>query len=72
MCIRDRKSSPWRTLVVAEELARLPENEDIILNLNEPADEEMYKFSEWVKPGRNLMSVSYTHLDTGQKFNLWI
>ncbi|MBS6234527.1 MAG: NPCBM/NEW2 domain-containing protein, partial [Clostridiales bacterium] len=49
------KSSPWRTLVVAEELARLPENEDIILNLNEPADEEMYKFSEWVKPGRNLM-----------------
>ena len=35
------KSSPWRTLVVAEELAQLPENEDIILNLNEPADEEL-------------------------------
>ncbi|WP_195451344.1 NPCBM/NEW2 domain-containing protein [Anaeromassilibacillus sp. 1001302B_160321_C8] len=50
-----QKSSPWRTFVVAEELARLPENEDIILNLNEPADEDMYKFSEWVKPGRNLM-----------------
>ena len=49
------KCSPWRTFVVAEELARLPENEDIILNLNEPADEDMYKFSEWVKPGRNLM-----------------
>ncbi|WP_050699188.1 NPCBM/NEW2 domain-containing protein [Anaeromassilibacillus senegalensis] len=65
-----QKSSPWRVFVVAEELASLPGNEDIILNLNEPADEDMYKFSEWVKPGRNLMLGAGS--ETTESLKSWI
>jgi 2',3'-cyclic-nucleotide 2'-phosphodiesterase (5'-nucleotidase family) len=49
-------STPWRTFVIGETLAELPINSDIILNLNTPADESLYKFSEWVRPGKNLMT----------------
>jgi len=48
-------ATPWRVFVIGETLAKLPENSDIILNLNDPADEETYKFSEWVKAGKNIM-----------------
>jgi len=48
-------STPWRVIVVAEELRKLPLNSTIIPNLNPPPNEGLYKFSEWVKPGKNLM-----------------
>ena len=41
--------TPWRTFVMADKLTGLQDNSTIVLNLNEPADEETYKFSEWVK-----------------------
>lgn len=47
----DPAATPWRVLVVGDEVKNLPENSDIVQNLNEQADENTYKFSEWVRPG---------------------
>ena len=47
----DPSSTPWRVFVIGDEVKNLPENADIITNLNEAPDEDTYKFSEWVKPG---------------------
>ncbi len=43
--------TPWRAFVIGEELLDLPENSDLILNLNEAPDEEIYNFDEWVEAG---------------------
>lgn len=43
--------SPWRVFVIGDEATDLLENDTIIQNLNEPADEETYHYSEWVDPG---------------------
>ncbi|HIW85125.1 MAG TPA: glycoside hydrolase family 97 N-terminal domain-containing protein [Candidatus Eubacterium faecipullorum] len=48
-------ASPYWTFVIGDSLADLPENKDIILNLNDEPDEEQYRFSQWVKPGKALM-----------------
>ncbi|MDR2671092.1 MAG: glycoside hydrolase family 97 N-terminal domain-containing protein, partial [Oscillospiraceae bacterium] len=48
-------ATPWRVLVVAETLKELPLHSDIVLNLNDKPNEALYRFSEWVKPGKNLM-----------------
>ncbi|MDR0380476.1 MAG: NPCBM/NEW2 domain-containing protein [Oscillospiraceae bacterium] len=44
-------TSPWRVVVCAGDLTKLPKNADIIANLNEAPDEAAYGFSQWVKPG---------------------
>lgn len=48
-------ASPYWTFVVGDSLSDLPENKDIILNLNDKPDEEKYQYSKWVKPGKALM-----------------
>lgn len=48
-------ASPYWTFVVGNSLSDLPENKDIILNLNDEPDEEKYQYSQWVKPGKALM-----------------
>lgn len=45
------KVSPWRVFVIGDKPTDLLENDTIIQNLNEPADEETYGFSEWIDPG---------------------
>ena len=48
-------ASPYWTFIIGDSLADLPENKDIILNLNDKPDEEKYQYSQWVKPGKALM-----------------
>lgn len=48
-------ASPYWTFVIGDSLEDLPENKDIILNLNDEPDENQYRFSQWVKPGKALM-----------------
>ena len=50
------KSTPWRALVVGEDAAELAAHNDLVLNLNEPADESTYAFSKWVEAGACLMT----------------
>jgi len=50
----DPSATPWRVIVVAEELRKLPLNNTIVMNLNDKSDEKKFQFSEWVKPGKNL------------------
>lgn len=42
-------ATPWRVIVVAERPADLLQNNDIILNLNEPSK---IKHTSWIKPGK--------------------
>ena len=51
-------ATPWRTFVIGASAAQLPANSTIVQNLNEPADEETYAFSEWVEPGACLRAAS--------------
>jgi len=44
-------ATPWRAFVIGDELLDLPENSDLILNLNDAPDEEIYNFDEWVEAG---------------------
>jgi hypothetical protein len=44
-------ASPWRVLVIGDEPKDLLKNHVIIQNLNEPADEDTYQFSQWLEPG---------------------
>ena len=48
----DPAATPWSTFVVGATLERLPENSDIILNLNEAPEGDF----SWVKPGKNIMT----------------
>lgn len=47
--------TPWRTMVIADEETDLLENASVVMNLNEPAEEDIYQYSDWVDPGTAVM-----------------
>lgn len=47
--------SPWRTMVISDEETDLLENASVVMNLNEPAEEDIYQYSDWVDPGTAVM-----------------
>ncbi|MFI1743264.1 glycoside hydrolase family 97 catalytic domain-containing protein [Thalassobellus sediminis] len=73
-------STPWRVIMVAEKPGELLENNDIVLNLNNP---NQIKNTSWIKPGKVIRSnlttkeakecvdfaaqrnLQYVHLDAG-------
>lgn len=73
-------STPWRVIMVAETPGELLENNDIVLNLNEP---NQIQNTSWIKPGKVIRSnlttkdakecidfaaehnLQYVHLDAG-------
>tara|TARA_R110002050_G_scaffold81133_1_gene173426 strand:+ start:35644 stop:37590 length:1947 start_codon:yes stop_codon:yes gene_type:complete len=73
-------STPWRVVMVAENPGELLENNDIVLNLNEP---NQIQNTSWIKPGKVIRSnlttkeakecidfavernLQYVHLDAG-------
>jgi len=48
-------TTPWRVVMVADSPARLLENNDIILNLNDPCE---IKDTSWIKPGKVIREVT--------------
>ena len=50
-------TTPWRVIMIAESPGRLLENNDIILNLNEPS---AIKDTSWIKPGKVIREVTLT------------
>ena len=66
-------TTPWRVLMVAASPGELLENNDIILNLNEPCAIED---PSWIKPGKviramgNTIDVSKAYIDFAVKHNL--
>lgn len=50
-------TTPWRVISIADSPARLLENNDIILNLNEPC---AIKDTSWIKPGKVIREVTLT------------
>ena len=50
-------TTPWRVIMIAESPGRLLENNDIILNLNEP---NAIKNNSWIKPGKVIREVTLT------------
>ncbi len=50
-------TTPWRVIMIAESTGRLLENNDIILNLNEP---NAIKNTSWIKPGKVIREVTLT------------
>ena len=63
-------ASPYWTFVIGESLSDLPNNKDIILNLNDKPDEEKYNFSEWVKPGKALMMGLFNETTESMKLQI--
>ena len=53
--LRDTVVTPWRVLIVAEDLDRLV-NTDIIAALNPGPDPEFFADTSWIRPGRSLWS----------------
>lgn len=49
--------TPWRVIMVAETAGKLIENNDILLNLNEPSK---IKDISWIKPGKIIREVTLT------------
>ncbi|MFN8352863.1 MAG: glycoside hydrolase family 97 N-terminal domain-containing protein [Spirosomataceae bacterium] len=49
--------TPWRVIMVAEKAGQLIENNDIILNLNEP---QQLKETSWIKPGKIIREMTLT------------
>ncbi len=49
--------TPWRYIMVAESPCKLVENNDFILNLNEP---NQIKNTNWIKPGKVIREVTLT------------
>lgn len=47
--------TPWRTMVIADEEKELLQNASMVMNLNDPAEEELYQYSDWVDPGTAVM-----------------
>ena len=45
------KKSPWRVMMMGKTLEDMLLSYTLVDNLSDPADEEKYKFSEWVEPG---------------------
>lgn len=52
-----RYRSPWRYVMVAPDPGRLAENNDLILNLNEP---NRIENTSWIRPGQVLREVTLT------------
>ena len=50
-------TTPWRVIMIAESPGQLLENNDIILNLNDPNE---ITDTSWVKPGKVIREVSLT------------
>jgi alpha-glucosidase len=48
-------STPWRVIMVAEKPIQLLQNNDLILNLNDPCT---IKNTEWIKPGKIIRELS--------------
>lgn len=65
--------TPWRVIMVAESPGALLENNDLILNLNDPC---AIKDPSWIKPGKVIREVTLTTqggkacIDYAQKHNL--
>ncbi|MBT5927847.1 MAG: alpha-glucosidase [Verrucomicrobia bacterium] len=49
--------TPWRVIMIAENPGQLLENNDILLNLNEP---NAIKDTSWIKPGKVIREISLT------------
>ncbi|HEU4901998.1 MAG TPA: glycoside hydrolase family 97 N-terminal domain-containing protein [Flavisolibacter sp.] len=66
-------STPWRVIMVAEKAGDLIENNDLILNLNEPSK---VKDVSWIKPGKIMRVMTQTtqdakdNIDFAAKHNL--
>jgi alpha-glucosidase len=48
-------STPWRVIMVAEKPIQLLQNNDLILNLNDPCE---IKNTDWIKPGKIIRELS--------------
>ncbi len=53
-------ATPWRVIMVAESAAQLAQNNQLILNLNEPS---RIKEDSWIKPGKIMRVMSQTTKD---------
>lgn len=53
--LRDTVTTPWRVLIVAEDLNRLV-NTDIVTNLSPAPDPALFADTSWIRPGRSLWS----------------
>lgn len=49
--------SPWRYVMVADHPGQLVQNNDLVLNLNEP---NQIRYTSWIKPGKVLREVTLT------------
>jgi len=59
-------ATPWRIIMVAEKPGDLIENDDIILNLNEPSK---IKNVSWIKPGKIMRVMRQTTQDAKQNID---
>lgn len=53
--LHDTVMTPWRVLIVAENLNQLV-NSDLITNLNPDPDPDLFADTSWIRPGRSLWS----------------
>ena len=53
--LRDTVTTPWRVLIVAEDLDQLV-NTDIVTNLSPAPDPALFADTSWIRPGRSLWS----------------
>jgi hypothetical protein len=65
--------TPWRGIMIAEKYGQLIENNDFILNLNDPPKMES---TDWIKPGKIMRELTLTTegalscIDFAKKYNL--
>jgi alpha-glucosidase len=59
-------ATPWRVIMVAEKPGDLIENDDIILNLNEPCK---IKDVSWIKPGKIMRVMTQTTQDAKENID---
>jgi len=59
-------ATPWRVIMVAEKAGDLIQNNDIILNLNEPSK---IKDVSWIKPGKIMRVMTQTTQDAKQNID---
>jgi alpha-glucosidase len=50
-------TTPWRVVMIAESPGKLLENNDILLNLNDPC---AIDDTSWIKPGKVLRDITLT------------
>jgi alpha-glucosidase len=59
-------ATPWRVVMVAEKAGNLIENNDIIINLNEPSK---IKDVSWIKPGKIMRVMTQTTQDAKENID---